>query len=154
MIVNKRLIGCCIVILHSRQFEDGADAELAGRVLSVWLRAPEQRLRQCGPGAPCNRCPAPSSSNPLTPSIERPAPTKPWRAPGPATCGRRCWLASRQLLLHCSSSCIPAVDCTRCASVAIPSSTVECHRRCSIMHSCRPPARYQPAGSVRSIFSC
>ena len=28
------------------------DAELAGRVLNVWLRALESRLRRCSPGAP------------------------------------------------------------------------------------------------------
>ena len=28
------------------------DAELAGSVLKMWLRTVEQRLRQCGPGAP------------------------------------------------------------------------------------------------------
>jgi hypothetical protein len=28
------------------------DAELAGRVLNVWLRALEHRLRQCSPGTP------------------------------------------------------------------------------------------------------
>ena len=30
------------------------DAELAGRVLNVWLRALESRLRQCCPGAPAS----------------------------------------------------------------------------------------------------
>ena len=30
------------------------DAELAGRVLNVWLRALESRLRQCSPGAPAS----------------------------------------------------------------------------------------------------